>query len=77
MVRSREQAAVESLSYSQAFCWEPRVTSDVGFSQKEAQLHLTLQGTRYHATLPCARKHPFTLFQAVTQREAYVGRPPG
>lgn len=63
-----ELAAVGSPSYSQAFCWKTQVASEVGFSQEEARLRRTPQGTRCSATLPGAQKQPFALSRAVTQR---------
>lgn len=59
-----------SPSYSQAFCQKIGVTRVVGFSQEEARLHRTPQGTSDRATFPGARKYPFTLSQTVTQRVA-------
>lgn len=68
MVGLSEPEAVGSPSYSQAFCRKTQVTGEVGFSQEETRLRRTPQGTRYRATLTGARKHPFALSQAVTQR---------
>lgn len=63
-----ESAAVGLPSYSQAFRQKTQVTGEVGFSREEARLRRTPQGTRYHATSPGARRHPFAFSQAVTQR---------
>lgn len=56
MVWPREPPAVGSPSYSQAFCQKIGVTRVVGFSQEQARLNRTPQGTSDRATFPGARK---------------------
>lgn len=45
MVGLSEPAVVGSPSYSQAFCLKTQVTGEVDFSQEEARLRRTPQGT--------------------------------